>query len=86
MRVLSSPRRVMLTTDAVGGVWRYSLELAAGLTAQGARVLLAVMGPEPSPAARAEAAALPGCDVRLTRLPLDWLAENRDDMGRSARV
>jgi glycosyltransferase involved in cell wall biosynthesis len=63
----------MLTTDAVGGVWRYCLELAAGLTASGTEVLLVSMGPPPSPEQRAEAAAL--CALRVTDLALDWLAE-----------
>ncbi len=60
--------RLLLTTDAVGGVWRYSLELAAGL---GWEVVLAVLGPPPSPAQRAEAAGLRVVD---TGLPLDWTA------------
>ena len=34
--------RILLSTDAVGGVWRYSLELARGLALHGAEVVLAV--------------------------------------------
>ena len=63
----------MLTTDAVGGVWRYSLELASGLAARQVEVLLVSMGPPPSPEQRAEAEAI--CALRVTGLPLDWLAE-----------
>ncbi|HJS86681.1 MAG TPA: glycosyltransferase family 4 protein, partial [Acetobacteraceae bacterium] len=64
----------MLTTDAVGGVWRYCLELAAGLRARGVEVLLVSMGPPPSREQRAEAEAC--CALCVTGLPLDWLAES----------
>jgi len=66
----SSPRapRVLLTADAVGGVWTYALDLAAGLAGQGVEVVLAVLGPAP-----AQAPALPlGVEMTVTGLPLDW--------------
>ncbi len=85
MRVLSGGRtpRIMLTTDAVGGVWRYCLELAAGLTARGAQVLLVSMGPLPSAQQHAEAAAT--CGLRVTDLALDWLAETPAQIADAAR-
>ena len=33
----AAPARVLMTVDAVGGVWRYALELARGLTQRGYR-------------------------------------------------
>lgn len=38
-------RRVLMTTDAVGGVWTYALDLARGLAAEGVETHLAVLGP-----------------------------------------
>src|SRR3546814_13059987 len=35
------PRRVLMTTDTVGGVWQYSLELARGLDRCGIQTVLA---------------------------------------------
>ena len=70
--------RLLLTTDAVGGVWRYSLELAAGL---GWDVTLAVLGPPPTAAQRAEAAGLRIVD---TGLPLDWAAPEAATLRASA--
>ena len=61
---------MLLTTDAVGGVWRYTLDLAAGMAQ---RPVVAVLGPSPSAAQRAEAAAL-GLEPIDTGLPLDWTA------------
>ena len=78
-----APARVMLTTDAVGGVWRYCLELAQGFSARGAAVTVVVMGPPADDGQRAEAHA---CGVELvdTALPLDWLAGNADDVQAAA--
>jgi glycogen(starch) synthase len=40
--------RILMTTDAVGGVWTYSLQLVEGLADQGVEVVLAIFGPPPS--------------------------------------
>jgi glycosyltransferase involved in cell wall biosynthesis len=75
-----SRRRVLLVTDAVGGVWIYSLELARALKPLGVEAVLAVTGPAPS-ADRREAAA----DVRVidTGLPLEWLDTNPDEIAHA---
>lgn len=65
--------RVLMTADAVGGVWQYATDLAAGLTGLGAEVVLAVMGPSPSDEQRALAART-GVELVDTGLDLDWLA------------
>ena len=44
-----TPRRVLMTADAVGGVWTYALDLAQGLNEADIAVRLAVLGPAPSP-------------------------------------
>jgi len=67
-------RRILMTTDAVGGVWTYALDLATGLAAQGVHTVLAVSGPPPEAAQSAEASAVPGLVLRQLALPLDWLA------------
>jgi glycosyltransferase involved in cell wall biosynthesis len=41
--------RVLVTADAVGGVWQYSTELAAALAPLGVEAVIALMGPSPSP-------------------------------------
>jgi glycogen(starch) synthase len=66
-------RRVLVTADAVGGVWTYALDLAAGLIGAGVRATLAVLGPAPT-AAQTLAAQRIGVDVLATELPLDWAA------------
>lgn len=77
---------MLLTTDAVGGVWRYTMETARGLAALGANIVLAVLGPPPGPAQRQEAAAIAGLRWVATGLPLDWLAETPDDLAFASHV
>ena len=53
--LIGRPTRVLMTVDAVGGVWRYALDLAGALAAQGCAIFLAGLGPEPSAGQRREA-------------------------------
>ena len=74
---------VLMTTDAIGGVWQYSVDLAKELRARGAAITLAVVGPPPKPDQKAVAADL---DILVTGLPLDWTADTREqvlDAGRA---
>jgi len=76
-------RRVLITTDAVGGVWNYSLDLARGLARLDVEVVLAVLGP--SPTATQQRAARAIADLRLvdTGLPLDWLAPDAASLAQA---
>jgi glycosyltransferase involved in cell wall biosynthesis len=75
-----APRRVLLVADCVGGVWQYSLELAAGLVAQGVEVVLAVAGPAPSRVQRAEVEAIPRLQLHLLDVKLDWQAQREHEL------
>jgi len=68
--------RVLITADAVGGVWQYSLDLARGLSRLGVSTVLAILGPSPSAEQRDSAATVPGLLLVDTGLALDWLAED----------
>jgi glycosyltransferase involved in cell wall biosynthesis len=70
-------KRVLLTTDAVGGVWTHALELAAGLGDVGIETVLVSMGPRPGDVQRTQALGLPSVELIETDLPLDWLAPDR---------
>jgi glycosyltransferase involved in cell wall biosynthesis len=76
--------RLLLTTDAVGGVWTYSLDLARGLSEAGVEVLLAVLGPSPAPDQLAAAARIAGLSVADTGLPLDWTAADPGELMETA--
>jgi glycogen(starch) synthase len=69
---LSGPRRVLMTADAVGGVWEYALELGRGLGENGVAVVLAVMGPAPDEHQRA-AADRAGVELVTGPFALEWM-------------
>ena len=69
----STAPRVLMTADAVGGVWTYALDLAVGLAGAGVETVLVCFGPPASTDQRAQA-ALAGARLIETGLPLDWLA------------
>lgn len=77
---VSQPRRVLLTLDAVGGIWRHTLDLARGLALRGIQCLLVGAGPPPSAQAAAEATALSGIELAWTGQPLDWLARSEAEL------
>lgn len=74
-------RKVLMTTDAVGGVWTYGVDLADVLSGWGVEVVLAVVGPAPSRAQRAQTF----CEVIETGLTLDWMAGSAAKARASAR-
>jgi glycosyltransferase involved in cell wall biosynthesis len=76
--------RILLTADAVGGVWVFATTLAAGLAARGSRVILVVQGP----ALRAEqfvsARAMTGVETVVTDFALEWMDPEGKDFPRAA--
>jgi len=48
-------KSVLMTADAVGGVWRYSVDLGRALQSRGFAATMAVMGPAPTDAQVREA-------------------------------
>jgi glycogen(starch) synthase len=67
--------RVLMTADAVGGVWTYACELIAALAAYDVEVTLAVMGDGPSPAQARRAAALANLDLVARPYALEWMPD-----------
>ena len=77
------PRSVLMTTDAIGGVWDFSLELCRGLTSRGIAVTLAGTGPAPSADQAAAAAAIEGLTLTWRELRLEWMDDSWDDVDRA---
>jgi glycosyltransferase involved in cell wall biosynthesis len=75
--------RVLMTVDAVGGVWTYALDLARALRPLGIETVLAVLGPPPSDAQRD---AAKGVRLIETGLALDWLAPDEGAARETARA
>ncbi|PRP96257.1 glycosyltransferase family 4 protein [Enhygromyxa salina] len=75
--------RVLMTTDTLGGVWTYALELCRALAQHGVTVTLAAMGGEPSPAQRAQANAVAGLRLEARPYKLEWMTDPWDDVARA---
>ena len=76
-------RRLLMTADAVGGVWTYALELAQGLAAHGVDTLIAVLGPPPSDLQRADAARRAGVRLAEWHGRLEWMDDPWADVQTS---
>jgi glycosyltransferase involved in cell wall biosynthesis len=81
---LSAPNKVLMTTDAVGGVWTYSTGLASALAAAGMEVHLVTLGPPPTKEKRA---MLQDGRVSLieSNLALEWQDAGGDDLPNARR-
>ena len=71
--------RILMTADAVGGVWAYAMELGRGLQRRGIEITLAALGPPPTLAQRAGAASI---GIEVVDIPgrLEWMDEPWDDV------
>lgn len=81
MRTDGTPERVLMTTDLVGGVWVYALELARELGRYGIEVVLAAMGDEPTAEQRGQAAAVENVKFEWRPFRLEWMQDPWDDVG-----
>ena len=91
--------KLLMTCDAVGGVWQYANELARALAREGMEVVLAVLGPtgvHPHPSGADAPPSLSHWERRgdgdlpfelvHTNLPLDWLASGPAEAIATARA
>jgi len=72
-----------MTTDAVGGVFGYSVDLCRAICKAGGQVLLVSMGPRPSRAQREQLAALRGVELIVTDYKLEWMDDAFPDVLRA---
>lgn len=70
--------RVLMTLDAVEGVWRYGMDLARALKPRGVEFVFLVLGPAPTDEQTGEAEAI-GELIHMP-LPLDWLSEAEGEL------
>jgi glycosyltransferase involved in cell wall biosynthesis len=75
---VGKPKRILMTVDAIGGVWRYAMDLASAFKTEGVETVFAGFGPLPSPVHSEEAKGI-GTLVWL-KAPLDWMVEGGGDL------
>jgi len=75
--------KVLMTVDAVGGVWTYALELSRALAHHDVHVALACMGPAPSESQLASVHALPNVTLSWCDCKLEWMNDPWQDVDRA---
>jgi hypothetical protein len=75
--------RVLLTTDTVGGVWTYAVELARAVEPLGVDVVLATMGGPVSDDQRRQVWPLRNVTLVEGGHRLEWMHDPWDDVSRS---
>ena len=77
--------KILMTTDTVGGVWVYSLELCRALEKFGVQVHLAAMGGWPSPAQQVEVEKMPNVLLYKSDYKLEWMQDPWEDVEQSRK-
>jgi glycosyltransferase involved in cell wall biosynthesis len=80
-----SRRRILITTDTVGGVWTYVTTLARELAQRRCDVVLVTLGPPPRPEQIAALAFSPNISVEITDFALEWMDPEGRDFARAKR-
>ncbi|MBV9873107.1 MAG: glycosyltransferase family 4 protein [Verrucomicrobia bacterium] len=69
-----------MTTDTVGGVWNYSLQLSQQLSARGVRIALATMGEIPSRGQNEAVKKISNLVLFSSSYRLEWMEDPWDDV------
>jgi glycogen(starch) synthase len=75
-----------MTADAVGGVWRYCIDLLAELlTRKPAEILLVTMGPRPTAAQKTEIESLGYVTLIESAYALEWMPDSARDVATAGK-
>jgi glycogen synthase len=72
--------KLLMTADAVGGVWTYAIDLCSALFEHGVEIVLATLGPRPTKEQRSAATALGNVRLVESDYRLEWQFEAWDDV------
>jgi len=75
--------RVLITTDTVGGVWTYAMELCRSMQSASVEFALATMGAPLSDSQRREAEHLGNVEVLESDYKLEWMKDPWEDVKRA---
>jgi glycosyltransferase involved in cell wall biosynthesis len=82
MKPSPSGRHLLMTADAVGGVWVYASSLAQEMAKRGWEVTLVTLGPAPRPDQFLPLLAFDTIELEITDLQLEWQDPQADDRQR----
>jgi glycogen(starch) synthase len=82
--MLPKPKRILMTTDTVGGVWTYAVELADALRQHGITVALATMGATLTRDQRRQVRRLSNVEIFESTFKLEWMPDPWEDIERAS--
>ncbi|MBV8852233.1 MAG: glycosyltransferase [Sinobacteraceae bacterium] len=74
-----------MTSDTIGGVWTYTLELCRALAPHGVRIELATMGAALTAVQRRQVQQLTNVCLHESSYRLEWMADPWEDLDRAAK-
>jgi len=77
--------KLLMTTDTVGGVWTYVVELSRALGEHGVQIVLATMGATPTPQQREEVRQVENVRLVESAFKLEWMNDPWDDIRKAGR-
>jgi glycosyltransferase involved in cell wall biosynthesis len=83
---LSNIKSVLMTTDTVGGVWNYSVDLCKGLGDFNIEVCLVSMGKKPDLFQRKQVSRLSNVIFIETNYKLEWMEDPWDDVFEAGKT
>lgn len=78
--MMEADMKILMTTDTAGGVWHYSIDLAACLLKEQVQVVLVAMGPKPSEAQRSDLKQCRKIRFYNKVCKLEWMDNAEDDV------
>lgn len=72
--------KILMTTDCIGGVWTYCMELCAALASSGVQIVLASMGASLSDEQQRQVSQLPHVELHAQPFRLCWMEEPWHDV------
>jgi glycogen synthase len=78
-------KRLLMTTDAVGGIWDFSLQLAESVGDYGLEVALVTMGPLPSESQKREVQRVPNITFYESTYRLEWMEDPWEDIAQAGK-
>src|SRR5438105_1369194 len=77
--------KLLMTTDTIGGVWTYAIDLAMALRPHGVDIALATMGAPLSPSQRKDAQACANITLFQSSYKLEWMENPWQDVAAAGK-
>jgi len=75
--------KILMTTDTIGGVWTYSMDLIRGLERFNVQIILATLGAPLTDSQLSEVRKLPQVSLHTSTYKLEWMNDSSNDLRKA---